>query len=391
MKNLSAVCLTEAQMQMHGTELEKYLQRYFFPVLAIFGILGNLLNLTVLLNRRMRSRANTFLALLAFSDIIFLSLLLPNVLANYPAFTYNYYFRLFYFHTKTTLLAFANWWSAVAIWCVIAVCADRLIGIRHPLYIRSHIASYKMSLLLSAIVAIPGLFTFYQHFAYKCIIRSFCNGTQLYSMCLPVNQDRWIGNQSNPYSESFREFIDVSIRLNAICVIIFPIILLAALNMLLLCALRQRTTGLLMNEETSQSKPCIDNLKHQKTENRVTLTVTLIVTLFTITNGPSAIVHLLQSVYQFQHKQWYNIVLICSAMVVVGKASNFILFCLCSKHFRSRLFSLAQRKVHERLQASIGHNRPSCNERRTSVPSRKDTGSTKISVCQRTNEVLPPF
>jgi hypothetical protein len=69
------------------------------------------------------------------------------------------------------------------------VCADRLIGIRHPLYIRSHIASYKMSLLLIAIVAIPGLFTFYQHFAYKCIIRSFCNGTQLYSMCLPVNQE----------------------------------------------------------------------------------------------------------------------------------------------------------------------------------------------------------
>lgn len=40
----------------YGPEFEKYLQRYLFPCLAIFGILGNALNLTVLLNKRMRTR-----------------------------------------------------------------------------------------------------------------------------------------------------------------------------------------------------------------------------------------------------------------------------------------------------------------------------------------------
>ena len=114
--NLSAICLTAPQMQMHGTDFEKYLQRYLFPCIAIFGILGNALNLTVLLNRGMRTRANIFLATLAIADMVFLSLLLPNVLANYPVFTFNYYFRLFYFHTKVHLLSFANWSSAVAIW-----------------------------------------------------------------------------------------------------------------------------------------------------------------------------------------------------------------------------------------------------------------------------------
>lgn len=54
--------------------------------------------------------------MLAFSDIIFLALLFPNILANYPFFTYNNYFRYFYFHTKIHLLSLANWWSAVAIW-----------------------------------------------------------------------------------------------------------------------------------------------------------------------------------------------------------------------------------------------------------------------------------
>uniref|UniRef100_A0A915DI69 G-protein coupled receptors family 1 profile domain-containing protein n=1 Tax=Ditylenchus dipsaci TaxID=166011 RepID=A0A915DI69_9BILA len=228
----------------------------------------------------------------------------------------------------------------------------RLIGIRHPLYVRSHVAAYKMSLLMAAIVISPGIFTFYQHFAHKCVVRSFCNGTQLHSKCLPINQE------TNPYSESFRNFIDVSILLNIVLVIICPIIILTALNMLLLCALRQRSTNLLMltHEETNGStKPCIDNnyLKHHKTEQRVTLTVALIVTMFTITNGPSAVVHLLQTAYQYQSEQkdWYNVILVCSTLVVFGKASNFILFCLCSKHFRNRLFSLAQKKVHGKLDS----------------------------------------
>ncbi|EPB78186.1 hypothetical protein ANCCEY_02733 [Ancylostoma ceylanicum] len=75
--NFSHVCLTEKQQMMNGTPLEYNLQRYVYPAIALFGILGNVLNLTVLLNKSMRSR------------------------------------------------------------CVIAVCGDRLVGIRSPLYARS--------------------------------------------------------------------------------------------------------------------------------------------------------------------------------------------------------------------------------------------------------------
>uniref|UniRef100_A0A8R1ESI9 G_PROTEIN_RECEP_F1_2 domain-containing protein n=2 Tax=Caenorhabditis japonica TaxID=281687 RepID=A0A8R1ESI9_CAEJA len=102
--NFSHLCLTEEQQRMSGTTLEYNLQRYFYPALAIFGILGNVLNLTVLLNKSMRSRANSFLAVLAFADIIFLFLLFPNILANYSVFTFNWYFRWFYLHSKVSLL-----------------------------------------------------------------------------------------------------------------------------------------------------------------------------------------------------------------------------------------------------------------------------------------------
>lgn len=42
--------------------------------------------------------------MLAFADIIFLTLLFPNVLANYSVFTFNLSFRWLYFHTKVLLL-----------------------------------------------------------------------------------------------------------------------------------------------------------------------------------------------------------------------------------------------------------------------------------------------
>ncbi|KAK6756663.1 hypothetical protein RB195_014846 [Necator americanus] len=281
--NFSHVCLTETQQMMNGTPLEYNLQRYVYPAIAVFGILGNVLNLTVLLNKSMRSRANTFLATLAFADIIFLSLLFPNILANYSIFTFNYYFRYFYFHSKVHLISLANWCSAVAIWCVIAVCGDRLVGIRSPLYARSAWSWWKLPAVIMFIVAVAGGLTFYQHFEYYCLVRSYCNGTQLYSRCLPV----------------------YSVRNNE---------------------------GQL-----------------QKTEHRVTLTVTFIVTMFTLTNGPSALMHLIRTAYNLKQQDSYDLTMICSTLVICGKASNFILFCLGSRHFRLRLIRLTQRKVHRKI------------------------------------------
>uniref|UniRef100_A0A915LL98 G-protein coupled receptors family 1 profile domain-containing protein n=2 Tax=Meloidogyne incognita group TaxID=654580 RepID=A0A915LL98_MELJA len=309
-------CLTEEQMQMHGSEFEWYLQRYLFPSLVIFGILGNALNLSVLLDKKMQSRANTFLAMLAFADIFFLS-------------------------------------------CVIAVCTDRLIGIRNPLAARGHITRRKMVGLICAIVAVPGLLTAHQHVAHVCLVRAFCNGSQLYSKCLPVNQERWFApNQSNPYSETFRKFISVSTLLNVLFSIIFPIIVLAILNTMLLCALRRRSkqlNNLNRNESWSQKQ-------HKNVENGESLRegskqpLSKIVSMFTLTNGPSAIVHLLQNLLLtgIDQREWYNATLVCSALVIFGKASNFILFCLFSKHFRRRLFALAQKRVHKRLASSVG-------------------------------------
>ncbi|GMT10199.1 hypothetical protein PFISCL1PPCAC_1496, partial [Pristionchus fissidentatus] len=350
-KSLNDICLTQDQMMVNGSLFEYLLQRYIFPVIAIFGILGNILNLTVLLNKNMRSRANTFLSVLAFADIIFLTLLFPNIFANYSMFTFNFSFRFLYFHSKVHLISLANWCSAIAIWCVILVCTDRLVGIRNPLYVRGGWGRGKMPMLLASVIAITGSVTAYQHVQYECIVRLYCNETQLYSRCMLINNNgSWLKNMTNPYSEGFRAFLDYSTLLYVFSMILFPIVLLTILNVMLLCALRQRHQQFgNMGNSISEKR---DSSAFAKTEHRVTMTVTCIVTMFTLTNGPSALWHLIKTAYQLDimiPSVSYNVTMLCSTLVICGKASNFIVFCLGSKHFRIRLMKLAQKKVHKKM------------------------------------------
>ncbi|VDM55438.1 unnamed protein product [Angiostrongylus costaricensis] len=46
---------------------------------------------------------------------------------------------------------------------------------------------------------------------------------------------------------------------------------------------------------------------------------------------------------------WCSSLFLFSTLVICGKASNFILFCLGSKHFRLRLIKLTRRKVHRKM------------------------------------------
>uniref|UniRef100_A0A158R491 G_PROTEIN_RECEP_F1_2 domain-containing protein n=1 Tax=Syphacia muris TaxID=451379 RepID=A0A158R491_9BILA len=336
----SSVCLNETQLKMHGTEAEKYIQRYVYSVIFLVGVTGNVLNLTVLLRRNVKTRSNSFLAALAFADIVFLIILLPNILANYPFLGSNYVFRYLYFHSKVHLLSLNNWASGVAIWCVIAVSADRLLV--YPLYIRNEWDWYVLPGIVGGIVVLTRLFSLYQHFEYSCKVRTFCFGSQLISMCFPVTSERF-GNKPNPYSKRLRAFIAASKMTHAVVMIIIPIITLIILNTLLLLALRRRKQSIL-NTDLQRTKSVRDNQTHYiKTEHRVTVTVALIVTAFTITNGPSALM---------QFIKWSDPrypTLVCNTLVILGKAINFILFCLSSKHFRRRLMQLVRNDVSKQF------------------------------------------
>lgn len=319
-------CLSEEQIKLSHHPFEAIVIGKIVPLLIIFGISGNVVNLSVLLDGNMRTRSNTLLANLAVTDIFFLLFMIPHCMAHYRWFDHSYYFRLLYISNKMHLIAMLNWASACAIWLVLAVSLERLVVIKWPLRSRDRPILMKPALLVLLIFVLTGALTFYNHFAYFCPTKIFCNGTQPHAICIHSDSDQWIRpNQSNPNPLWFRAIIRWSPLLNAVVVVFVPILLVCFSNAMLILTIKRRAVPLL--KETSEQA------SQQKTEQRVARTVILIVTSFTITQGPSAVLNV-AAVFQ---PVAVPMLTLTTFFVILGKALTFVLFCTSSASFRQRL------------------------------------------------------
>ncbi|TMS38692.1 hypothetical protein L596_005359 [Steinernema carpocapsae] len=124
-------CLNDTMLHLTTGDIDYIIQRYLFPVEFVAGVVGNSINLLVLLSKGMRTevrrsrlltlpllQSNLLLSAMAFSDIGFLVSMLPHCLAPYAIFYTSKTFRYFYYVTKTHINAMANLFSAAATWSV---------------------------------------------------------------------------------------------------------------------------------------------------------------------------------------------------------------------------------------------------------------------------------
>ncbi|KAK0419060.1 hypothetical protein QR680_013930 [Steinernema hermaphroditum] len=348
-RNPAEYCLTENQMLISYHWCEKLVIGYILPCFILFGFTGNIINLSVLLAPGMKTRSNILLASLAVADMIFLLFIIPHSMAHYRIFSFNYYFRKYYLGNKMHLLAVLNWSSAAAIWLVLAVCVERLIGIRYPLSVRKS-RSFHTYLIIFGIIFGTGLLTFYIHFSYDCPMLTFCNGTQPHGICMPVDSPVWINNRTNPHPQLLRTYVRWSIHINAVFIVFVPILLVVLSNAFLILTLRQRQKFLQIGTSRTTSIRGTDQATMQmRMEQKVTITVCAIVTCFTITQAPSAVVTISTGNVTLGHPNWQiYMVTATTFMVVVGKSLNFVLFCLSSANFRQRLVTMTKERIVKR-------------------------------------------
>ncbi|KAK0400123.1 hypothetical protein QR680_003367 [Steinernema hermaphroditum] len=376
-------CLNDTVLQLTTGDIDYIIQRYLFPVEFVAGVVGNCINLVVLLSKGMRTESNLLLSAMAFSDIGFLVSMLPHCLAPYAVFYTSMTFRYFYYITKTHVNAMANLFSAAATWLVLAVSIERFFGIRKPMHTRFQWRVWKIYALIVLVFILATAVTSYHHIEYHVKIVELCNKTQLRALYYPVGQKvamvpslklGLLGNSSDPpdIPAVFAVYAKWGKYIQSSTVVVMPIIAVAILNYSLIAALRKRDvltnsasepndlkaleceTTLMVTErgKSSVSRKESDKIRFsdlgaiQRQERRVTITVLSIVTCFTLTHAPTLIPFVWESIDDTatRYPLFINMVSIVNNLLVVGKVMNFVLFCSVSSHFRKRMVTLLFRR-----------------------------------------------
>ncbi|VDK51455.1 unnamed protein product [Cylicostephanus goldi] len=157
----------------------------------------------------------------------------------------------------------------------------------------------------------------YHHVSHTCKIWPVCSGTQLIGMCFSNALPYW-GKKANPTSEFIREWIELSVFLNASFAVLLPVFAVGAINISLIKLMKKRNCEELLVNSVNANPEAI----HEQ-ERKMTTTVLAIVTCFTLTQGPSAIVFIYQILYgSTSNLQIASVV--ANQLVLTGKMLNVV-------------------------------------------------------------------
>lgn len=103
------------------------LMLYVFPVQLVVGVVGNTLNLVVLLSKGMRTKTNILLASMAFADICFLLFMFPHTLMFNKTVSQYHWMKWCNVYLNVHFTGIANSFSIASAWYV-------AIAVRHLLF-----------------------------------------------------------------------------------------------------------------------------------------------------------------------------------------------------------------------------------------------------------------
>ncbi|XP_074656793.1 FMRFamide receptor-like [Tubulanus polymorphus] len=313
----------------------------------ICGILGNVVNMTVLTRKWMRSSTNYYLTMLALQDTLYLFLSIVMFFRTFPAVKLN----LFFCNLYPVVRCMANYFSNTGTWLTLTFTAERYIAVRHPMKGRVICTTKRAKWIIAAVCSVSFLCTLPDFFEHKCVYGLVDRKT----------------NATIPPKFAATAYRTMLAKIgyfwiNTALFTFIPLLLLAVFNSLLIHSVMQankaRKTMICVDVSTCDAR----RERHQQEQQRITVMLISVVVVFLICQLPSAIMLLMKS-SEIIRKQDLTVRQdndrriagnFTNLLIQINAAINFILYSMFSTKFRKtfkRLFCIC---VHNRANQTDG-------------------------------------
>ncbi|XP_021354912.1 FMRFamide receptor-like [Mizuhopecten yessoensis] len=314
------VNFTEAQKRVLK-DISNVFYNYGLPVVCLFGIVGNILNLTILTRRKLQKSYRTVeqaayvcLIGLALSDLMFCVFAFPTTFLPTGEYYKTKGFILYYGMYSTAVI---NVFIMSSTWLTVTMATERYIAICHPLNSKLFMTLSKTKLIIVLVYLVSVAFNIPVLWRYQ-IHEVLCENrtSKVYHLKQVPLCD------SNTLDHGYRV-------LWAIVGNFIPLILLIGFNICICYKIHK-------SYKLRQKFHCEQDPKDPN--NTLTITLIVIIVMFFILVAPSEIVlHIAQITKSDSDATYKAIEVVMNFMQSVNFSVNFVLYCIISPYFRKTL------------------------------------------------------
>lgn len=306
--------------------IKNCLYKIGLPILCVFGILGNILNIIILTRKqlkrsmdRMEKSVHLGLVALAVSDLLFCVAAMPLGFTSRSKITYTEMDAIHMLYYMAYNQPFINMFMLSSTWLTVVMATGRYLAICHPLHARGLVGLKATKVAIFCIFLFSFLFNL-PPFWEKTILESQCASNCKCYQSIPINSTALISNIIFSYN-----------ILWTIIGVFLPLVLLAFCNFCLIRALRESNR---MRRMYRANQP-----KGQGSGHRLTPTLIAIVLMFIILVMPSEILkflktYILKSKHNYQYIIYQTASIITNFFQAINFTINFVLYCVINVHFR---------------------------------------------------------
>ena len=288
-------------------------------IVCAFGIVGNLLNLSILTRRRLRARldklgqtANHGLVALAVSDLLFCVVVLPHAFFTAFKLPGDELWYTFWKYYKVHGIASINLFMMISTWLIVTMAVKRYFVVVDPLHARELITNKRTCSIIALVYFLSAVFTLPQYLHLTLTPCSSLEGV-------------WQLQHVSRWNDDVTYALQMYIRwIWPIIADFIPIAILLVCNCRLVAELKSAT----LNRRTSCPGQVVND-----GGQRITLILVIIVLMLLLLVAPSEIIRYINPYRTWGHTG-FVVAMVTNLLQTINFAFNFLLYFIVSTKFR---------------------------------------------------------